>query len=59
MFNSGEFVRPASVTNDGTLAPGGRGVVLETMLGDNFVQGASGVFAVDLDPAAISDRNDY
>ena len=47
------------VTNDGTLAPGGRGAVLETVLGDNFVQGASGVFAVDLDPAAISDRNDH
>ena len=58
LFNTGLFVQTGDVTNDGTLAPGGRGAIQETMLGDNLVQRASGVFAVDLDPAALSDRND-
>ncbi len=61
LFNSGDFAVADEVTNDGTIAPGGRGSVLTTMMSDDFVQGASGVYAVDLDPRASNplNVNDY
>ena len=40
------------VTNDGVIAPGGRGTIETTVLGDDFVQTGTGVFAVDVDAAA-------
>lgn len=58
LFNSGEQVIAGSVVNDGTIAPGGRGAVLMTMMADNYTQGAGGIYAVDLDPASSGDRND-
>ena len=60
LFNSGEQVLAGSIINDGTIAPGGRGSVLTTLMSDDFVQGPTGIYAVDLDPAASGplDRND-
>lgn len=58
LFNSGEQVIVGSVVNDGTIAPGGRGAVLMTLMADNYTQGARGIYAVDIDPAASTDRND-
>ena len=58
LFNTGVYVQTGDVINDGTIAPGGRGSIQETMLDDNLVQSSSGVYAVDLDPNALSDRND-
>ena len=61
LFNSGETVMAQTVINDGIIAPGGRGAIipsLPTFMSDDFVQGASGIYAVDLDPAATVDRND-
>ncbi|MEO8419783.1 MAG: hypothetical protein ABI457_01190, partial [Hyphomicrobium sp.] len=48
LFNAGDTVEAGLVTNDGTLNPGGAGVVLSTALGDSFVQNAGGIFAVDV-----------
>ncbi|MTD93373.1 autotransporter domain-containing protein [Hyphomicrobium sp. xq] len=61
LFNSGEQVMSGFVVNDGTIAPGGRGSVLTTLMSDFYSQGAGGTYAVDLDPQASnpSDRNDY
>ncbi|MBC7831855.1 MAG: autotransporter domain-containing protein [Hyphomicrobium sp.] len=59
LFNTGDLVLAGLVTNNGTIAPGGRGIIQMTSLSDDLGQGASGVFAVDLDPNALSDRNDY
>jgi hypothetical protein len=61
LFNSGEQVLAGSIINDGTIAPGGRGSVLTTLMSDDFVQGPTGIYAVDLDPAASGplDRNDF
>ena len=45
------------LTNEGTIAPGGRGVVEQTLLGDQFVQTQTGTFAVDIDgQAGTSDQ---
>ena len=44
-------------TNEGTVAPGGIGSVLTTTVAGNYVQSASGIYAVDLDAATgDSDR---
>jgi uncharacterized protein with beta-barrel porin domain len=48
LFNSGDTVI-GSVSNDGTLAPGGSGTVETTFVGGGFTQSRSGVFAVDVD----------
>ena len=49
LFNSGASVQAGLVTNDGVIAPGGRGTIETTALGDDFVQTGTGVFAVDVD----------
>lgn len=54
MINSGST---GVFINDGTIAPGGRGSVLTTLMSDTFSQSASGRYAADLDPAG-SDPND-
>jgi uncharacterized protein with beta-barrel porin domain len=61
LFNSGGGILASLVTNDGTIAPGGRGAIQRTELSDSFEQSSSGIYAVDLDPAASDplDRNDY
>jgi len=57
LFNSGQFVQAGLLTNEGTIAPGGQGVVAQTLLGDQFVQTKTGVFAVDVDgQAGTSDQ---
>ena len=48
LFNSGAFVQAGLVTNEGTIAPGGQGVIEQTLLGDQFVQTRTGTFAVDI-----------
>ncbi len=46
-----------TVTNSGTLSPGGAGVLQTTVLTGNLVQTASGTLAVDINPAlATSDH---
>jgi uncharacterized protein with beta-barrel porin domain len=60
LFNSGQFVQAGLVTNEGTIAPGGRGFITRTLLSDQLVQTATGVFAVDIaagtsDQIAVSD----
>jgi hypothetical protein len=62
LFNSGQFVQAGLVTNEGTIAPGGQGVVAQTQLDDRFVQTQTGTFAVDVngqagtaDQIAVSD----
>ena len=53
-FNSGATVNLGAgntLTNSGTLAPGGTGTVQTTVLTGNFVQNAGGKFAVDVDLA--------
>ncbi len=52
LFNSGASVQAGLVTNDGVIAPGGRGTIETTALGDDFVQTGTGVFAVDVDAVA-------
>ena len=61
LFNSGDTATANLVFNDGIIAPGGRGSVLTTLMSDDFVQGPTGIYAVDLDPAASGplDRNDF
>ncbi len=56
LFNSGAGVDlgGGTLTNDGTLAPGGIGIVQTTALSGNFVQNADGKFAVDVDLAGSS-----
>lgn len=60
VFNSGATVDLGAgntLTNSGTLAPGGAGTVQTTTLTGNFVQSASGTFAVDVNAAsATADR---
>jgi uncharacterized protein with beta-barrel porin domain len=60
LFNSGETVMADTVLNEGIIAPGGRGVVLlsGTMISNYFTQGSTGIYAVDIDPAASVDRSD-
>ena len=52
LFNSGASVQAGLVTNDGVIAPGGRGTIETTVLGDQLVQTGTGVFAVDVDAVA-------
>ena len=54
LFNSGATVDldGGTLTNDGTLAPGGAGTVQTTTLSGNFVQNSGGKFAVDVNMAA-------
>jgi hypothetical protein len=60
LFNSGQLVQAGVVTNEGTIAPGGRGFIAQTLLSDQFVQTCTGTFAVDIngrssDQIAVSD----
>ena len=48
LFNSGQLVQAGLLTNEGTIAPGGQGVVAQTLLDDRFVQTQTGTFAVDV-----------
>jgi hypothetical protein len=48
-------VQAGLVTNEGTIAPGGRGFITQTLLSDQLVQTATGVFAVDI-AAGTSDQ---
>lgn len=48
LFNSGATVDAGTVTNDGTLAPGGAGLLQNTALGDNFIQNSTGKLAIEL-----------
>jgi hypothetical protein len=52
IFNMGGSVEASIVTNDGISAPGGVGVIEHTLLGGQFVQTSTGVFAADIDGAA-------
>ncbi|MDH4981419.1 autotransporter domain-containing protein [Hyphomicrobium sp. D-2] len=52
VLNTADTVTAATVTNEGTIAPGGRGSVQITIVGGDLVQTATGVYAVDLDPAS-------
>jgi len=64
LVNSGESITAAFVTNDGTLSPGGRARIQDTLIGEpsssvptQFIQGSSGILAIDVDAAhATSDR---
>jgi outer membrane autotransporter protein len=57
LFNMGTAVIAGSLVNDGTLAPGGKGVVQTTSLTGDLIQNAGGVLAVDVNGAAsTSDR---
>jgi uncharacterized protein with beta-barrel porin domain len=57
LFNSGQLVQAGLLTNEGTIAPGGQGVVAQTLLDDRFVQTQTGTFAVDVNgQAGTSDR---
>jgi len=61
LFNSGAIVDlgGGTLTNDGTLAPGGVGTVQTTALTGNFVQNSGGKFAVDVNMAGgTADRLD-
>lgn len=61
--NSGSILEAAFVLNDGTLAPGGRGIIKYTLIGDpasavsaQYIQGQTGTLAIDVDAAnATSD----
>lgn len=48
LFNTGTIVDAGIVTNDGTLAPGGAGLLQNTALGDNLIQGSTGKLAIEL-----------
>lgn len=54
LFNTGDTVTVTTLDNAGTIAPGRRGFVQTTALNGDFVQSATGVYAVDLNPAASS-----
>src|SRR6185437_67488 len=57
IFNSGATVNLGAgntLTNSGTLAPGGTGTVQTTALTGNFVQNAGGKFAVDVDTTGVT-----
>lgn len=56
LFNSGETVIAQTVLNEGTIAPGGRGMIETTHLnlGTSLVQTQTGIFAVDIDGAVSS-----
>ena len=60
MFNAGATVNLGAgntLTNQGTLAPGGSGTIQTTALTGNLVQSGTGTFAVDLNLAgATADR---
>jgi uncharacterized protein with beta-barrel porin domain len=55
LFNMGVTVSAGHVVNDGTLAPGGRGIVQTTALGDDLTQNAGGTLAIDIN-GATADR---
>jgi hypothetical protein len=48
LFNTGANVDAGFVSNDGTIAPGGRGTIETTALGDSLTQSAPGVLAIDV-----------
>jgi hypothetical protein len=56
LFNSGQLVQAGVVTNEGTIAPGGRGFITQTLLSDQFVQTGTGTFAVDINGQGSSDQ---
>jgi len=49
LFNTGMLVAAQTVTNHGTVSPGGHGKVEATLLDGVFVQSAGGRYAVDID----------
>lgn len=50
-FNPGDAII-GDVINDGTIAPGGQGSIMSTSLAGQFVQGATGILAIDVDGAS-------
>jgi hypothetical protein len=46
-------VQAGVVTNEGTIAPGGRGFITQTLLSDQFVQTGTGTFAVDINGQGV------
>ena len=64
IVNSGESITTALFANEGTLAPGGRGRIQDTLIGEpsssvatQFIQSATGILAIDVDGAhAASDQ---
>lgn len=52
VLNTANMVMAATLNNDGTIAPGGRGNIQTTLVGGDLVQTTTGVYAVDLDPNA-------
>ena len=53
MFNSGEQIElhgSGTLNNRGTMSPGGSGIAATTRIGGNFVQGRTGILALDVDP---------
>ncbi len=48
LFNTGSSVTADFLINDGTVAPGGKGIVQTTSLTGGLVQNAGGIFAVDV-----------
>jgi uncharacterized protein with beta-barrel porin domain len=55
LFNTGSSVAADFLINDGTVAPGGKGIVQTTSLTGGLVQNAGGIFAVDVS-GATADR---
>ncbi len=57
LFNSGAAVvlgAGNTLTNAGTMSPGGKGTIATTTLTGNYVQTAEGILQVDLDPTVPS-----
>ncbi|MFG1413329.1 hypothetical protein V5G24_19655 [Xanthobacter sp. VTT E-85241] len=52
LFNAGSAITAASLSNNGTLAPGGVGTVMATTLSGGFTQSSSGILAVDINATA-------
>jgi hypothetical protein len=52
LFNSGASVFADTVINDGTIAPGGRGTLEQTLLTGGLEQTRTGIIAVDVDAVA-------
>ena len=57
LFNSGEQIElhgSGTLNNRGTMSPGGSGIAATTRIGGNFVQGRTGILALDVDPGGVA-----
>ena len=54
LFNSGTTADVGTLTNAGTISPGGSGAIVTTNLDDNMAQTGTGTLAIDIDAAAAT-----